>query len=234
MIGEKSRKRELYGVLLWDIDGTLLKKESRRRQSIHVDALGAILPPNFDLETSGLSDWDVLFRYVEYFGLPATLVPKAFRKLDLLKPNSHENRLETCPGIGTEFMRQVSENWINGILTGNTSLRGRVKLQQIGLLECFDEDFMFFCKSEESRIDIARRARMQLEKFGYPAVVIGDTEIDIITARAVELPVVSVATGSRSRSFLERFVPDLIYSNLEIKELLFDLKNLVTSLQSKK
>ena len=56
-----------------------------------------------------------------------------------------------------------------------------------------------------------------LRRFGaarHETACVGDMDVDIETARRASLPVLAVATGSRSRRQLERFGPDRLLDNL--------------------
>jgi phosphoglycolate phosphatase-like HAD superfamily hydrolase len=59
---------------------------------------------------------------------------------------------------------------------------------------------------------------MALATLGVPgrdAVFVGDMPVDIATARAAQLPIIALPTGSATRKELEACSPDAIVENLE-------------------
>ena len=59
-LGDSGLISDSFGILLWDIDGTLVRKSGEPRFSRHICALGLYQSSNENYEFTGLSDWDVL------------------------------------------------------------------------------------------------------------------------------------------------------------------------------
>ena len=204
------------GILLWDIDGTLVRKSGKSSSSAHLWALGLDQANSSKLELSGLSDWQVLERYSGLAKLSKNSVKEAFFKLDQYRENQHQDTLELCPGISDSLLEKLSDHWRLGILTGNTTFRAKSKLEKVGLLKYFDSKLLFCCKEEENRSDIAARASRSLGDLSKKTIIIGDTEEDIRVAKVVGFSIVSVATGLRNVKELRNFSPDLVLENLEL------------------
>lgn len=198
------------GLILWDIDGTLLKRASRESKSIHLEALYGDTNYSVDsTELTGLTDWEVLNHYeknIEH-------VRVAFSNLDVMQENQKFDEFVPIKGINAQLFREINENWTNGILTGNSMRRAKFKLKAVDLLHNFDERYIFVCQEGETRPNILSRALKQLKGNFDTIIIIGDTINDIKTAKLFELPVVSVATGKFKLNVLSNYNPDISISN---------------------
>jgi phosphoglycolate phosphatase-like HAD superfamily hydrolase len=138
-------------------------------------------------------------------------------KLDALSEVSDKkSSFVTLPGVSNFLKSFTSKFWIQGILTGNTSNRTFAKLQHASIANYFNQDYIFCCKFNEKRIDIAQRAKKYIVSQRLKnIVIIGDTPYDIEVAREINAKVISVATGKFSKNDLETHNPDLSIRNLK-------------------
>lgn len=92
-------------------------------------------------------------------------------------------------------MRRFAElGWRNGLLTGNSAHRARVKLAGAGFdVDAFDWEHSYFGDEEVERTGVTSRAAAALA--GTRAVIVGDTPRDGEAADAVGIPFAAVATG---------------------------------------
>jgi len=60
----------------------------------------------------------------------------------------------------------------------------------------------------------ASRQRESISEFSCGAWMIGDTEADILAGQATGVPTIALTCGIRSRTYLEKFSPTCIYSDL--------------------
>jgi phosphoglycolate phosphatase-like HAD superfamily hydrolase len=108
----------------------------------------------------------------------------------------------------------AAAGWTNGLLTGNSPHRARVKLAGAGIdVAAFDWDRSWFGGRYLRRSDLTAAARADLGD--TIAVVVGDTPADGAAADAVGFPFLAVATGAYSEEDLRRtsarvVVPDLV------------------------
>lgn len=206
------------GLILWDIDGTLLERVSKELSSIHLQALyGDKHQSTSETELTGLTDWEVL----NFYEKDSIRLKVAFNQLDAIQESQSMDQFRPIIGINNELFAEISKNWVNGILTGNTYRRARFKIRSVNLVENFVEKYFFVCEIGENRPNILNRALEIIKNDFEKIVVIGDTENDIKTARLFGLPMVSIATGKYKLAELSKFNPDLAISNLLDEKLKF-------------
>ena len=207
-------------VILWDIDGTLVNARASRADK-HVTAVEAFLGrdlPNQE-HTAGKTDRQILYELLESqetVPSPAALT-EVLRILDELSIKEINQYPVLCnPGVATALKRASSTGWVNGLLTGNTHLRARAKLKLAGICGAVDSKFSYFGSESLSRgglvsssVRAIRSARSSV------AVVIGDTPLDIRSAKEHKLQVVAVATGPYSAAALLGLGPDLLINDCE-------------------
>ena len=209
------------GVILWDIDGTLISTQRNANINLHQKVLedcgfGIVKP---DFETQGVSDWEIISRLlskVKYIAKDHEIV-EIIDKLDALSEESDKKSLFLpLPGVSNFLKNFASNFWIQGILTGNTCKITFAKLERASIANYFNHDYIFCCEFNEKRVDIARRAEKHIVSRHLETIaIIGDTPHDIAIAREIKAKAISVATGKFSQSDLAFFMPDLLIENLE-------------------
>ena len=219
MFDERAKLSEK--LILWDIDGTLLKTSRQRTIPLHLEVVRN-LGSNFSsipFETAGMTDSEILNRLLSLSGLRrgARVIKSALDELDRLSNLSdNETHFQILPGVVDTLERLRLTSWKSGVLTGNTFLRAKSKIGKSELSRFFDEMYFFTCIAGESRQDIANRVRTNLMALQIKmVVVIGDTPADIEMARKVGFQVIAVATGKFSSDELKRNKPDLLIDGLE-------------------
>lgn len=210
------------GLILWDIDGTLLSTQRPSNINLHQKVIEDCGFGKIDVsfETQGVSDWEIIFRLLSS-GLRLSNqieMRQIFEKLDFLSQQFDEETIFLAkPGV-TNFLEHFKSNkWILGILTGNTKTRTSAKLKQVSMTKYFNSDYIFACEISEKRIDIARRAKNYADSKNLETIVIiGDTPFDISVGREIGAKIISVATGKYSKNDLRSHKPDLLIENVEV------------------
>lgn len=207
------------GVLLWDIDGTLMRIKRPKSASPHKNVLlrwGDTFDPSV-VELSGQTDFEI-FQELTRGELDRNILSMAFKELDEESRRLDENStFDLYPGVRTVLKTLASMGWAHGILTGNTRGRLAAKLEKAEIEDSFSQNLLFGCEFGDSRELIANRAREFLNKQNFSMVVVlGDTPRDIIAARLSDFPVISVATGNFSVSELSSHKPDLLLRDLSV------------------
>jgi phosphoglycolate phosphatase len=205
------------GVILWDIDGTLMRTNRPNSTSPHKNVLRKRGYP-FDPSVAGLSgrtDFEV-FQELTKGDLEIDMLQKAFHELDQESRRLDKvSTFDLYPGIFLALRVLSKMGWTHGILTGNTQSRLLAKLEKVGIKDSFSKELLFGCKFGDSREMIAIRASELLQRKNLSTVVvIGDTPNDIAAARMSSLQVISVATGKYSLSDLSSHKPDLLLRDL--------------------
>ena len=184
--------------VLWDIDGTLVRNAASPGNLYHLAlerALGRDLPQLVGHQ-HGRTDAGIIVEHVRAHRLDDGLVPTVSGHLRDLSEERHragEHRT-AAPGALALVTRFTALGWRNGLLTGNSAYRARVKLTGAGFdVDAFDWDHSYFGDEEVERAGVTALAAEALA--GTRAVIVGDTPRDGEAADAVGIPFLAVATG---------------------------------------
>jgi phosphoglycolate phosphatase len=207
-------------VILWDIDGTLVNARASRADK-HVTAVEAFLGrdlPNQE-RTAGKTDRQILCELLEAQGhVPSrATLGQVLGILDTISIKEINQYPVLCnPGVATALKMASSTGWVNGLLTGNTPVRAQAKLESAGIWNAFDRDFAYFGNEALSRGALVSSSVGAIRSAGCSvALVIGDTPLDIRSAKEHKLQVVAVATGPHSAAELRGLDPDLLINDCE-------------------
>lgn len=189
--------------ILWDVDGTLLLNSfgggggggGELYHTAVERAVGRELHPPMP-RTHGKPDGLILSEILANFGYHDEWHARARATLDELSIERAQagDRREPAPGVTDALHAVAARGWHNALLTGNSLVRARVKLEGAGLgPEWFDWNRSFFGATARDRSEITRAARAALP--GELLVIIGDTPRDDEAAAAAGMPFIGVATG---------------------------------------
>ena len=235
-------------VILWDIDGTLVRTRGGRVSvTAFLNALktAAAHPEDFDYpkDAGGKTDEQIA---LEVLALARIAEDRA---LDMLADFREHYRIElererhnlvgdlrVLPGVEATLRTFQERGVMQTLLTGNLEPIARLKLACAGLDRYVDFELGAFGSDARDRttlVPISRariRARTGMEP--DPVIVVGDTPRDVACARAGHAVAVAVATAYHSREQLEAAGADLVLDDLtdgvaELEKLL----NLATALQ---
>jgi len=189
---------------LFDIDGTLLNS----RDAVHYFAFRSAVKHVLDIELSlegvpvhGNTDPGILRAALRKAGVSDTAIdgalPRITKQMCAEVERNHEGmRPELCPSIPELIAHLGGQGKLLGAASGNLETVGWLKLEKAGLRPAFA--FGSFSSPRESRAEIFRHgvdlARQRLGEHAVVAVV-GDTPSDVEAARAVNVPVIALATG---------------------------------------
>lgn len=222
------KRRTRQRLVLFDIDGTILRTDGAGRRAIHTalkEVFGSIGPTDywFDGKTDrqivrdlmrldghadvGINERmdDLLGRYVECLAAELAHADFSARLLDGIPELL--DALETRDDI------------ILGLLTGNVEPGARAKLRAVGI----DPDrFQIgaFGSDHEHRPELPAIAQTRVRELlgleipGTDVVVIGDTPADIECARSVDARAIGVATGRYPVEELQRHGAAAVFPDL--------------------
>ena len=237
---------EKLKILLWDIDGTLMRstvqggyKKYFSAAMLKVFGSAGMLD---DIIASGMTDTQIMFEALKFEGFKSEQIFE--RKDDLLKIFKAEMS-EVLAGGGEPYEMlsgakkiltetDQNPNFINALLTGNLSVAAEIKLQTVGLWHFFENSPNAFGEISHERNDLAVEAgRLFSRKYNFDFspgqfIVIGDTPNDILCARHFGAKCVAVLTGrNQTRETIEKQNPDVIIDDLtDTKQLLEIFENL--------
>lgn len=233
---------EKLKILLWDIDGTLLRSTV---QGGYKKYFAATMLKIFgsagrldDIIPSGMTDTQIMFEALRDDGFNFEQIFE--RKEELLKVFKNEmtkvlavggEPYETLPGT-KEILAETdqSPNFINSLLTGNLSVAAEIKLRSVELWQFFENAPNAFGEISHERKDLAIEAgNLFRRKYDFDFspeqfIVIGDTPNDIVCAKYFGAKCVAVLTGrNQTRENLEQQNPDLIINDLTDTKKLLEL-----------
>ncbi len=181
---------------------------------------------SFDVEFdySGLTDLNILLKIAELnnisFDLFQKTIDSIWENLYLeFRANCNQHTVHLIEGA-KEFIQSLSrsEDIVLGLLTGNFRKCAYLKLSIVNL----DKFFPFGAFGDDSveRVDLPRiafeRAKSFCEAYFIPenAVIIGDSVLDIQTAKKNGIKSIAVATGKTDFETLAKAEADLLVPNL--------------------
>lgn len=184
--------------VLWDIDGTLVMNATSPGNLYHL-ALERAVGRDLALRVGhqhGRTDAGLIQAHVRAHGFDDALIPTVSGHLRDLTDERHRSgdHRSPAPGASDLVARFAALGWRNGLLTGNSAHRARVKLAGAGFdVQAFDWEHSFFGDEEVERTGVTARAAAALA--GTRAVIVGDTPRDGEAADAAGIPFLAVATG---------------------------------------
>ena len=200
-------------LLLFDIDGTLIRSQGAGRMALQAtleDMFGTAGPiENYHM--SGKTDARIVTDLLTAAGLPAAQIedslPQIYiRMAEAAQTIFWEQEMVACPGVVP-------------LLTGNSNLTAPLKLEAAGIdpgifrVGAYGSDALD--RNQLPAMAMARAQRLTDVPFtGAETVIIGDTPADILCARAGGATAVAVASGWHAASTLSQYQPDHLLDNL--------------------
>lgn len=228
-------------VLLWDIDGTLLR-------SLRVGAFREYTVPALesvfgtagrihDMRVSGMTDLQIIGEALRDEGITNEHIRERVEEIRARFMTEMERVAETAtetsplfqllPGV-REILERVAAHprYLSSLLTGNLEPAAHLKLRLVGLAEFFQQLPGAFGDDSHDRRDLpalaaARiNARLRLNLRPAQFIVIGDTPNDIACAKHFGARSVAVCTGRfDSHESLAAHRPDALLADLSDMEL---------------
>jgi phosphoglycolate phosphatase-like HAD superfamily hydrolase len=218
-------------VVLWDIDGTLVRSNGGRVSvSAFLRALRQVADSPDELpyptDSGGKTDEQIALEVLLAANLAEAtaigLLP-AFREHYLRELEANREQLlpdlRILPGVSDALEALRDRGVTQSLLTGNLEPIARLKLGCVGLSEYVDFELGAFGSDHRDRTCLVPITRQRLrERLGIEdadIVVVGDTPRDIACARADNARVIAVATGRYSREMLAEHTPDVVLDDLQ-------------------
>jgi len=215
-------------LIFFDINGTIVKRDSRTDLPYYkaIDILLQTENAMDGVNNSARSDKDVfievLGKYNQEFSEDKWTSFLKLYEEQLKKFKTTDVWRENVDAVS--FIEKLSrtEHKI-ALITGELSIGAQYKLEKLGVWKYFETGG--FGEDGLRRFDIASSSLEKAkELFGSDfdeIIVIGDTILDIKTARHIGAKIISITTGSNTREELEEENPDHIIDNFkEIEDFL--------------
>ena len=209
-------------LLLFDVDGTLLKTQGVGRSAV-CQAAKDVFEIEEDLigiTVAGNTDGRILRDILSKHGLTPTQENiDRFKEgyLERLSENLRTRPGNVLPGI-VELLDAIDAiPWAKGLLTGNIERGARIKLGSYGLSTRFE--FGAFSDDSTDRNELGPFAKKRAEvRYGRTfdpkdIFVIGDTPRDIACGKAFGAQTVAVATGQYRSEELMMHEPDFVFED---------------------
>lgn len=214
-----------HALVLFDIDGTLLRKSGPH----HRDALTAAVRSVTGLITTtdgipvhGMLDSDILTQMLEREGVAPSrirrvLPPIMQRAQEVYCRTCPDLRTKTCPGVQRLLRGLYRRRIPTSLVTGNLRRIGWTKMARAGLRPLFRSGA--FAGMAPTRAGLATLAIRQARREGWISsqariTLVGDAPADILAAQANGIRVVAVKTGLSTHEELAQLSPDLLLENL--------------------
>lgn len=213
-------------VVLFDIDGTLIRRSGPHHRQALVDAVRRVT----GLETStenipvqGMLDRKILELMLLDAGASRAQIRRAMPDLVehaqriYLRNSPRTLRSRVCPGARMLLYRLSRRNVPVGLVTGNLTRIAWRKMERAGLRHHFR--FGAFAEMAEDRAGLVKIALKQAKQEGWihrdtRLWLVGDHENDIRAAQQNKIQVVSVATGLSKYDDLAACSPDILVPDL--------------------
>ena len=212
-------------LVLFDIDGTLVRRAGPHHRQALVDAVRDITGMETTTEgipVQGMLDPDILTMMMLNAGAGPEQIRRALPRIieraqEVYVPSVPDLQDKTCPGARELLEELARREILLALVTGNLTRIGWRKLERAGLHHYFR--FGAFAETAADRSDLARQAIATARREHRivpetPVSLIGDAPADIIAAKANGIRAISVCTGLTSRAELEAHNPDVIVDDL--------------------
>ena len=237
---------EKLKILLWDIDGTLLRSSVQGGYKKYFSAtMQKIFGSSGTLDNiipSGMTDTQIMCEALKNEGFSFEQIFE--RKDELLEVFKSEMTKVLADGGepyeilsgAREILNETDKNpaFINALLTGNLSVAAEIKLRSVGLWHFFENAPNAFGEISHDRKDLATEAgKLFSRKYDFDFspeqfIVIGDTPNDVICAKHFGAKCVTVLTGrNQTREILQKENPEFVIDDLnDTKKLIEIFENL--------
>jgi phosphoglycolate phosphatase-like HAD superfamily hydrolase len=217
------RAWDAYDAYLFDIDGTLLTCHDAVHYEGFCNALTWLneRPLTLDgITVHGNTDRGILRDAMLRTGKDAqqwrAALPEAVRRMeDFVAQQQERVCARPIAGVAETLNHLKSRGAVLGVVTGNLSSIGSIKLKRSGLYNHFS--FFGFSDLFEDRVetvrDAARRLSHELPRTAAVCLV-GDTPLDVRAAHGNHLPTIAVASGIFSSEELAAEAPEYCVSSL--------------------
>jgi phosphoglycolate phosphatase len=210
-------------LVLFDIDGTLVRRAGPHHRQALVDAVRQITGVETTTEgipVHGMLDPDILTQMMLAGGIDEARISSKMPAIieaaqDIYQTGVPDLRDKVCPGV-VPLLDQLRERGTTlALVTGNLTRIGRWKLERAGLHRYFR--FGAFGEMAPTRGGLARLAIERARREGLidgKISLIGDATQDVQAARENGIRSIAVRTGITPAEDLEASAPDLLLDDL--------------------
>jgi phosphoglycolate phosphatase len=213
------------GLVLFDIDGTLVRRAGPHHRQALIDAVRrttGIDATTDGVPVQGMLDRDILTQMLANAGASAALIRRQMPAMVATAQKVYvrscpDLRRKVCPGARMLLYKLSRRGIPTGLVTGNLTRIGWKKMERAGLKRYLR--FGAFAELARDRAGLVRHAVRHARREGWidrktPVVLIGDHPNDIRAARVNGVRSVAVATGVVGAEELAIHSPDLLIPDM--------------------
>ncbi len=216
---------ETNALVLFDIDGTLLRRAGPHHRQALEDAVERVTGRAATTEgipVAGMLDGQILRLMMEAAGVSRAEIGKHLPAImekaqGLYARRCPDLRGKVCPGVRMVLSRLARRGVPVGLVTGNLSRIAWRKMGNAGLEGHFR--FGAFAEQGRTRAALIRKAVREARQAGWIGrgaliTMVGDHPNDILAARAAGVRSLAVGTGVVALDALREHAPDLLVEDL--------------------
>jgi phosphoglycolate phosphatase-like HAD superfamily hydrolase len=217
--------RPAPALVLFDIDGTLIRRAGAHHREALVDAVRRVtgIESTTDhIPVQGMLDRDIVRIMMRDAGASTALIRKSMPAIVAAAERFYARRCpdlrrRVCPGARGLLWRLFRKGIPTGLVTGNLTRIGWTKMERAGLRRYFR--YGMFAEMAADRAALARLAIRQARREGWIGpdalvTLIGDHPNDVRAAASNGIRSVAVATGLSSRQELCEHSPHILLDDL--------------------
>jgi phosphoglycolate phosphatase-like HAD superfamily hydrolase len=213
----------LADLILFDIDGTLVRRAGPHHRQALVDAVHMVTGRDTTTEgipVHGMLDPDILTMMMRAGGMDDDAIRVAMPAVieaaqDIYQESVPDIRDKTCPGV-VPLLEDLTQRGVTlALVTGNLTRIGWRKLERAGLNRYFR--FGAFGEMAPTRGGLAKLAIERARREGLVdgrISLVGDATQDVMAARENGIRAITVRTGITPPAELEASAPDLLLDDL--------------------
>ncbi len=215
----------MRALVLFDIDGTLLRRAGPHHRQALVEAIRKTtgIETNFEnVPVAGMLDRDILRAMLGNAGAKSAAIRRHMptlveRAQSIYTRSCPDLRRKVCPGARMLLYRLWRREIPAGLVTGNLTRIGWKKMERAGLKRYLR--FGAFAELARDRAGLVKLAIRHARREGWvdrssPIVLIGDHPNDIRAAQANGIRCVAVGTGVVGVDELAKHSPDILVPDL--------------------
>jgi len=212
-------------LVLFDIDGTLLRRAGPHHREALVEAVRRVTGLNTTTEgvpVAGMLDRDILAVMLANGGVSRAMIRRHMpeivqRAQSIYARRCPDLRRKVCPGARGLLYKLLRRGVPAGLVTGNLTRIGWTKMDRAGLKPYLR--FGAFAELAKDRAGLVKLAMRHARREGWigrgsSVALIGDHPNDIRAARANGIRSIAVCTGLIGADELSRHAPDVLVDDM--------------------
>ena len=220
----------MQGLVLFDIDGTLLRRAGPHHREALVSAVRAVTGLETTTENvpvQGMLDCDIVSEMLRNAGASPAFIRRHMphvvaRAQRIYVRTCPDLRRRVCPGARMLLYKLSRRGVPTGLVTGNLTRIGWKKMERAGLRPYLR--FGAFAELAKDRAGLVRIAIRHARAQGWidkrsPVALVGDHPNDIRAARANGVRSIAVATGVVAAEELATHAPDVLVPDMRVLSL---------------